>query len=198
MRFLIAWDLWRFYPAPSEATRRAPEMIFEFNGKAGITMARTDNELQVTTSVLDRLLDFEPEITREPIASRSKSLRQFKQSIQRDLEWLLNTRQIAGGLPAELKETNNSVAAFGLPDFTALSIDNADDQKFIKREIEEAIRRFEQRLEGVVVSIEPVRATERILRFRIDARLKIDPAPEPITFDTVLQLGSGEYLVRTE
>jgi len=149
-------------------------------------MARTDNELRVTTSVLDRLLDYEPEITREPIASRSKNLRQLKQSVQRDLEWLLNTRQVAGGLPSELKETNNSVAAFGLPDFTNLSIDSADDQKFIKREIEEAVRRFEQRLEGVVVSIEPVR------------RLKIDPAPEPITFDTVLQLGSGEYQVRTQ
>ena len=161
-------------------------------------MARTDNELRVTTSVLDRLLDYEPEITREPIASRSKNLRQLKQSVQRDLEWLLNTRQVAGGLPSELKETNNSVAAFGLPDFTNLSIDSADDQKFIKREIEEAVRRFEQRLEGVVVSIEPVRPTERVLRFRIDARLKIDPAPEPITFDTVLQLGSGEYQVRTE
>ena len=97
-----------------------------------------------------------------------------------------------------MKETNNSVAAFGLPDFTTLSIDSADDQKFIKREIEEAVRRFEQRLEGVVVSIEPVLPTERVLRFRIDARLKIDPAPEPITFDTVLQLGSGEYQVRTE
>ena len=161
-------------------------------------MARTDNELRVTTSVLDRLLDYEPEITREPIASRSKNLRQLKQSVQRDLEWLLNTRQVAGGLPSELKETNNSVAAFGLPDFTNLSIDSADDQKFIKREIEEAVRRFEQRLEGVVVSIEPVRPTERVLRFRIDARLKIDPAPERITFDTVLQLGSGEYQVRTE
>ena len=161
-------------------------------------MARTDNELRVTTSVLDRLLDYEPEITREPIASRSKNLRQLKQSVQRDLEWLLNTRQVAGGLPSELKETNNSVAAFGLPDFTNLSIDSADDQKFIKREIEEAVRRFEQRLEGVVVSIEPARPTERVLRFRIDARLKIDPAPEPITFDTVLQLGSGEYQVRTQ
>ncbi len=161
-------------------------------------MARTDNEVRVTTSVLDRLLDYEPEISREPIASRSKNLRQLKQSVRRDLEWLLNTRQVAGGLPPELKEANNSVAAFGLPDFTALSIDSADDQKFIKREIEEAVRRFEQRLEGVVVSVEPARATERVLRFRIDARLKIDPAPEPITFDTVLQLGSGEYQVRTE
>jgi type VI secretion system protein ImpF len=159
-------------------------------------MARTDNDVHVTTSVLDRLLDYEPQLTREPIASRSKSLRQLKQSVRRDLEWLLNTRQIAHGLPPKLKETNNSVAAYGLPDFTNLNIDSADDQNLIKREVEQAIRRFEQRLDNVVVSIEPVRATERILRFRIDARLNIDPAPEPITFDTVLQLGSGEYQVR--
>jgi type VI secretion system protein ImpF len=161
-------------------------------------MSRTDNEVRVQVSVLDRLVDYEPEINREPVASRSKNLRQLKQSVRRDLEWLLNTRQIATGVPAELKETRDSVLAFGLPDFTAMSIDNADDQKLIKREIEEAVRRFEQRLESVVVSIEPVRPTERVLRFRIDAHLKIDPAPEAITFDTVLQLGSGEYEVRTE
>ncbi len=161
-------------------------------------MARTDNELQVTTSVLDRLLDYEPEITREPIASRSKSLRQLKQSVRRDLEWLLNTRQTALELSPEMKETTNSVATYGLPDFTHLSIDNAGDQKMIKREIEETVRRFEGRLENVVVSIEPVRSIERVMRFRIDARLKIDPTPEPVTFDTVLQLGSGHYEVRGE
>ena len=161
-------------------------------------MARTDNEVRVTPSVLDRLLDYEPELSREPLPSRAKNLRQFKQSIRRDLEWLLNTRQIAEGLPPELKETNDSLAAYGLPDFTTLSIESAADQKQIKREIEETIRRFEQRLENVVVSFEPGRPTERVLRFRIDARLKVDPAPEPITFDTVLQLGSGQYLVRGE
>ena len=161
-------------------------------------MSRTDNEVRVQASVLDRLIDYEPEISREPVASRSKNLRLLKQSVRRDLEWLLNTRQLATGVPPELKEVNDSVIAFGLPDFTALSIDNADDQKLIKREIEEAVRRFEQRLESVVVSIEPVQPTERVLRFRIDARLKIDPAPEPITFDTVLQLGSGEYQVRAD
>ena len=161
-------------------------------------MARTDNEVRVTTSVLDRLLDYEPEVTREPIATRSKNLRQLKQSVRRDLEWLLNTRQIAGGIPPELKETSNSVASYGLPDFTHLTIDSGDHQMFIKRQVEETVRRFEPRLESVVVSIEPVRSSERQLRFRIDARLKIDPAPEPITFDTVLQLSSGEYSVRTE
>lgn len=161
-------------------------------------MPRTDNEVRVTPSVLDRLLDYEPELSREPLTTRAKSLRQFKAAVRRDLEWLLNTRQIAEGLPPELKETNDSLAAYGLPDFTTLSMENAADQKQIKREIEETIRRFEQRLENVVVSFESGRATERELRFRIDARLRIDPSPEPISFDTVLQLGSGEYLVRGE
>jgi type VI secretion system protein ImpF len=161
-------------------------------------MSRTDNEVRVAISVLDRLLDYEPEITREPIASRSKNLRQLKQAVRRDLEWLLNTRQIADGIPAELKETSNSVASYGLPDFTHLSMESADDQKFVRREIEETVRRFEQRLENVLVTVEPVRSTDRLLRFRIDARLRVDPAPEPITFDTVLQLGSGHYTVTAE
>jgi type VI secretion system protein ImpF len=161
-------------------------------------MPRTDNEVRVTQSVLDRLIDYEPEVSREAVASRSKNLRQLKQSVRRDLEWLLNTRQLPGGIPAELRETRKSVLAFGLPDFTSLTIDSADDQRFVKHEIEEAVRNFEQRLEDVTVSIEPIDSLQRILRFRIDARLKIDPAPEPVTFDTVLQLGSGQYQVQTD
>jgi len=161
-------------------------------------MPRSDNEVRVTLSVLDRLIDYEPEVSREAVASRSKNLRQLKQSVRRDLEWLLNTRQLVGGIPSELKETKKSVLAFGLPDFTNLTIDSADDQKLVKHEIEEAVKNFEQRLEGVAVSVEPIDSLQRILRFRIDARLKIDPAPEPVTFDTVLLLGSGQYQVQTD
>jgi len=36
----------------------------------------------------------------------------------------------------------------------------------------------------------------RILHFQIEALLKMDPAPEQILFDTVLQLNSGEYKVK--
>jgi len=161
-------------------------------------MPRSDNEVRVTLSVLDRLIDYEPEVSREAVASRSKNLRQLKQSVRRDLEWLLNTRQLVGGIPSELKETKKSVLAFGLPDFTNLTIDSADDQKLVKHEIEEAVKNFEQRLEGVTVSVEPIDSLQRILRFRIDARLKIDPAPEPVTFDTVLLLGSGQYQVQSD
>src|SRR5205085_12148684 len=106
-----------------------------------------ERDVGVTIAVLGRLRDYEPEITREPVASRAKSLRQLKQSVRRDLEWLLNTRQTVGGAPPDLKELSNSLAAYGLPDFSNLSTESADDQKRMQREIEDAVRIFEPRLE---------------------------------------------------
>ena len=161
-------------------------------------MPRTDNEIGVTTSVLDRLIDYEPDVSREAIASRSKNLRQLKEALRRDLEWLLNTRQVAGGLPPDLEELNRSLAAYGIPDFTNLNITNSDDQKRIRTEIEDAVRIFEPRLESVNVSFQPSSSNDGKIHFRIDANLKIEPAPEPITFDTTVQMGSGQYVVKEE
>lgn len=161
-------------------------------------MARIDNEIRITPSVLDRLIDYEPELAREPLASRAKSLRQLKESIKRDLEQLLNTRQSGDWLPAELKELNNSLAAYGLPDFSSVSIKSPAEQNRLRRALEAAIAIFEPRLEDVNVTLLPIGELQRSLHFRIDARLRIEPAPEPVTFDAMLQLASGQYLVREE
>ena len=158
-------------------------------------MARFDNEERVTLSVLDRLIDERPRDREEPPTSRASSLRIFKSAIRRDLEWLLNTRQLAGGLPEGLEELRTSLVAYGLPDFTGATSDEGASQTRVRAAIEEAIRSFEPRLQDVNVSLEPQRETERSLRFRIDALLMIDPAPEPVTFDTTLRLVSGEYEV---
>jgi type VI secretion system protein ImpF len=158
-------------------------------------MARFDNEEHVTLSVLDRLLDYELGVKIEPPASRAKSLRIYKQAVRRDLEWLLNTRRLATGIPEGLEELQNSLAAYGLPDFAGSGTDEGDSQARVRAAIEDAVRTFEPRLQDVSVALEPQRDTERALRFRIDALLMVDPAPEPVTFDTTLQLVSGEYAV---
>jgi type VI secretion system protein ImpF len=85
---------------------------------------------------------------------------------------------------------------YGLPDFTNLSDKSSTDQKVLRTALETAIRTFEPRLQNVVVKPEPLDSLQRVMRFRIDAQLKVDPAPEPITFDTVLQLGNGQYQVQ--
>lgn len=161
-------------------------------------MPRFDNEIRITPSVLDRLIDDEPGLSSEAITTRQRSLRQLKQAVKRDLEWLLNTRQVVGGVPEGLTETTHSVAAFGLPDFTTVTVKSPSERNRLRRTLETAISTFEPRLQDVVVTVEPMRENERILRFRVDARLRVDPAPEPITFDTVLQLSSGQYIVQGE
>jgi type VI secretion system protein ImpF len=161
-------------------------------------MSRFDNEIRITPSVLDRLVDYEPEVSQEPLASRAKSLRQMKQAVRRDLEYLLNTRQVATGLPPGLKELNKSLFAYGLPDFSAMNVNSPEEQTRLRRLLETTISLFEPRLKGVKVTLEPLHGVERTLRFRVDARLQVEPTPEPVTFDTVLQLHSGEYKVRGE
>jgi type VI secretion system protein ImpF len=160
-------------------------------------MPRIDEEIRINLSVLDRLVDFEPEAKTEPPASRSKALRQVKQALRRDLEWLLNTRR-AFEVPDELPLLADSLLAYGLPDFSNVSVKDASDQSNLTRALETALRRFEPRLEDVVVSVANASALERAFRFKIEARLRVDPVPEPISFDTTLQLGSGNFAVKGE
>ncbi len=159
-------------------------------------MPRTDNEIRITPSVLDRLLDFEPDVSREAPKSRSKSLRELKLSVRRDLEWLLNTRTVHVEIDERLQEIKKSVLTYGLPDITGLSAKNQSEQKRLAKAIENAIRLFEPRFLDVRVTLEPVSNVDRSLKFRIEARLDIEPTPEPVAFDTVLQLGSGDFEVR--
>lgn len=161
-------------------------------------MNKYENNIRVTQSVLDRLIDQEPERASEAPPVRAKDIEDIKQSVKRDLEWLLNTRQDAAGAASGLKELAHSLAAYGLPDFSAFSVKSPSDQLRMQRILEKAISRFEPRLDAVTVTLVPVRDLEQKLRFRIDARLRVEPAPEPVTFDTVLQAVSNQYLVRAE
>ncbi len=146
-------------------------------------MSRFDNEVRVTPSVLDRLLDYEPEVTREAAASRAKNLRLLKQTVRRDLEWLLNTRRTPG-LPADLPEVRRSVVAYGLPDFTGMSLRNYEERQLLLTEVEETVRSFEPRLTNVKVELEGDAGAGYAMRFRIDGQLRVEPAPEPVSFDT--------------
>lgn len=158
-------------------------------------MARIDAEVRVTTSVLDRLLDYEPQISTEAPKSRSTSLRDLRASVRRDLEWLLNTRSTYSFDDDGPEEAKRSVAYYGLPDFTGISVQNQAEQRRLTKAIETAIRFFEPRFLDLRVIMEPFDTVDRQLKFRIEARLDVDPVPEPIAFDTILQVGSGEFVL---
>ena len=162
-------------------------------------MARIDSDVNIVPSILDRLIDDEPEILTEPAMSRAKGLRGLERSVARDLEALLNSRQeTLKELPSEFKEVSRSLLAYGLPDFTSFSLLTQDDRLRIRRSVEDAINRFEPRLLRVRVALEAPREHDRGLRFRIDAFLRVDPSPEPVTFDAVLQMNTQQYVIQRE
>lgn len=158
-------------------------------------MSRTDHETRVTPSVLDRLIDLDPRQSSEPPKSRSATVHELKQSVKRDLEWLLNTRCHLEMLDENLEEVPRSLALYGLPDFTGVSVKSHIEQKRMTEAIENAIRIFEPRFKNLKVTLEPVDNIDRQLRFRIEATLDIEPTPEPIVFDSVMEPGAGGFSV---
>ncbi|MFN7993065.1 MAG: type VI secretion system baseplate subunit TssE [Bryobacteraceae bacterium] len=155
-----------------------------------------DYSAAVTLSIVDRLIDDRPDTSVEPIPSRSESVRQLKDALRRDLEWLLNTRRVAIPPDESLKEVNKSLYVFGLPDFSSYSLNSPRDQAKLIRFLHGTVKLFEPRLANVrIVPLDSVTSGTRTLRFRIEGLLLMDPAPEHVSFDTVLELTSGEYEV---
>lgn len=155
-------------------------------------MARGLGETTITLSLLDRLIDMEPDNRMENPLSRAQSVRLLKAAVRRDLEWLLNTRRIVDPPNEALKEVNRSGYVYGLSDMSALSMATAADQNRLARQVLSTINLFEPRLTNVrVVLAEAEEGIKKDVRIRIDAMLRMDPVPEPISFDTVIELKSG-------
>ena len=58
----------------------------------------------------------------------------------------------------------------------------------------ESLMRFEPRLMNVrVVLVESTQLKAQQVRFTIEATLRMDPSPEQIVFDTVLEVSRGTY-----
>jgi type VI secretion system protein ImpF len=153
-------------------------------------------ELPVTLSILDRLIDSDPRSATEPPLSRAQSLRMFRSAVRRDLEWLLNSRRIAVEPDPSLAEVCRSVYVMGLSEFTGYGIADPKEQARLLQHLQMTIAQFEPRLTNLRITPQGDPVKTRQMGFRIEGSLLVDPAPERISFDTVLQLSSGEYLVK--
>ncbi|HEY5313176.1 MAG TPA: type VI secretion system baseplate subunit TssE [Pirellulales bacterium] len=161
-------------------------------------MSRVSSQQPLLPSVLDRLIDTEPDVSSEPAWRQTQSLREFEASVLRDLEVLLNTRQARPELARERGELSQSLLTFGLPDFSSIGIGHQTEREQLRQVIDETIRRFEPRLKQVSITLrEPENALDSTLRLSIDALLWIDPQPEPISFDTIVRPSSGQCTVKS-
>jgi type VI secretion system protein ImpF len=154
-------------------------------------VARNKSDVLITQSLLDRLTDMDqwPE-------TRSASISMYRESLKRDVEWLLNTRQPVipelEGYPA----TAASVLNFGLPDIHSFDGSKGKEQNALTVALEKCIRIFEPRIDQPRVFLTRTDLLSRSLKFHIEGQIVYENMNEDIKFDTTLELISGEYEVK--
>jgi type VI secretion system protein ImpF len=158
-------------------------------------MAQVRKDQPLVSSVLDRLLDDQPGVSREPPPTRYQVLRQLKAAVRRDLENLLNTRVRCSIWPGHCQELKSSLVNYGIPDITGVALGSPQDREDFCLVMQNIIHLFEPRFLKVKVVPHKTETNDRTFRFSIDGLLRAEPAPEPIVFDTQLRPGTGDFTV---
>jgi len=150
-------------------------------------MARGDADGAVAMSVFDRLLDDDPARDEDLHKTRGKALGELRDALRRDLEALLNTRPCSTTWEAPLVELDDSILNYGVATVTNAELSANQNRERFRSAVERAVRRFEPRFLKVSVTlIEDADRIDRTLRFRIEALVRAEPAPEPLVFDSIV------------
>lgn len=147
-------------------------------------------EMIVTPTLLDRLRDDAPRYS-----TRKASMDAYRESVLRDIEWLLNTRRPPLPEADDFDHASRSVIVYGLVDMHSFDGSIGRDAAALRQSLEQTLRAFEPRIQNL--RILPPRKDEfkRSLNFEIEGMLRYDTVSEPISFDTVLDLIEGRYQV---
>jgi len=146
-------------------------------------------------SLLDKLFDEAPRGAGGDVF-KSVSLEQYKESVARDLEGLLNSRSaFAEDELEQFPHCRRSMMTYGLDDFSGLSLANGHHRAAICRSLERSIARHEPRLHDARVTLEGNGRGPGALHFTIHALLDLHPAREPVSFDAMLQPNTLQYSV---
>lgn len=160
-------------------------------------MAGHDSREVLRHSVLDRLAGTDG-------LRGNKDLRigveDLKLAVLRDIEWLLNTKRPMNLEVDGFPEARSSILNFGIPDFSQFSAASGDDCGQVCSLIQEAVRRYEPRLEPRSVVVDHL-ATDKLkglqAQFRIRGILHVDPVRVPVSFDTHIEMDSGAIAITT-
>ncbi|MEQ7870816.1 type VI secretion system baseplate subunit TssE [Chromohalobacter salexigens] len=153
--------------------------------------------LQMIPTLLDRLLDDAPQHSSEVQPGHRCSLADYKQSVVRDLELLVNTRRelVAEELDA-WPTLQGTLLDYGLPDFISRGVRSTEDRRLIQRQLERTIEQGDRRFSSVHVQLLNQDSHDRILQFRIEAMLSLSEASQRVAFDAVLQVNTRQYKVQ--
>ncbi|MGI9485497.1 MAG: type VI secretion system baseplate subunit TssE [Geminicoccaceae bacterium] len=156
---------------------------------------RADQALVPT--LIDRLMDDNPDGPSDADPLRVYSVKAMRMALKRDLEALLNTRRRSHSVPRDLEEVQGSLLNYGLIDVTNSRSRSEMIGTDLGRMLANALMQFEPRLSSIkVTSCDNADPLDRSQRFRIEAVLNVEPAPELVCFDSVVEPVNAGFKVR--
>lgn len=162
-------------------------------------MAELTTKERLQPSLLDRLTDHNPEQRVESREARVMNEAQMRESVRRDLSWLLNTTAMSAVQPLEDgSEVSRSVINYGICDLAGQTHSGVD-RSTLERILRESIWFFEPRLLRDSVKLEVITDESRVGRnalvFDIQAELWAQPVPIALYLRTEIDLENGSVRV---
>lgn len=164
-------------------------------------MAELSPKERLQPSLLDRLTDDEPDKREESRDKRVLSMTQLRQSVLRDLGWLLNARSLESVRDLEgYPETRDSVLNFGVRDLSGAMVSGLDPLQLEQR-LRQAIRIFEPRILDDTIKVrvltEEGRMSNAAVVFAIEGMLWAQPMPLNLYIRSEIDLETGDVNLGT-
>lgn len=151
-------------------------------------------------ALLDRLLDDNPDSSVESLESRAITRQKLRQSVLRDLTWLLNAQAGFGHLDRDaFAQVLRSTINFGMPPMSGKLVSGIP-MADLERAIRDAIVRFEPRILANTLVVRGIAPTDSLhhnqLAFEISCQLWAQPYPLELLLKTALDLETGQVELR--
>lgn len=168
-------------------------------------MAELTPQERLQPSLLDRLMDDEPDKAQESREQRVLSVRQMRQGVLRDLVWLLNTTNL--GVVSSLDpsfdledypDVKSSVLNYGMPDLAGKTLSGSDPAA-VEVALKKALLMYEPRLVprslSVRVRVASGQMGRNAMTMEIEGELWAQPLSERVFLRTQLDLETGNVSV---
>lgn len=172
-------------------------------------MAELSSRDRLQPSLLDRLLDDDPQQRQESVADRVLTRQQLRAAVLRDLAWLLNATRAEPEPASErmqdlamwsrAEQARRSVLNFGMPAYSGVTLSSMDRAQ-VERSVVHAIRTFEPRIDPASLRVEVQASGEQsennTLKLVIRGKLWSQPVPLELLLAADLDVETGHTRVR--
>lgn len=163
-------------------------------------MAELTQKERLQPSLLDRLTDDEPGQLQEPRDKRVLSMHKLRQSVFRDISWLLNADSLETVENLDdYPEVAASVVNYGIKSLSGSTVSGSNLAQ-IERNVKQAILQFEPRILPNTLNIQMTSSEDKMNRlamvFDIEADLWAQPLPLHLYLRTEINKMTGDVNLR--